>query len=208
MALKALVMKFANDRCLECSIWAIFLSSSSTDSTRALLRSIILSATDNSEFLMLFLTLVTSWIPFMNRNSNSYLPIYPLSPQSLPLMFSINDSEYSGSRSSTLPGVNIKFRISPLSLMIRCSLKPKNHPIEHLPRWAIPLKVLWISMRWCLQTLNGVESTYAMPVQVPGNTSFMNTVSDSSTDFCNSTNLLYHTALGNRWRRCLQTYWV
>lgn len=144
----------------------------------------------------------------MNRNSNSCLPIYPLSPQSLPLTFSINDSEYSGSRSSTLPGVNIKFSISPLSLMIRCSLKPKNHPIEHLPRWAIPLKVLCISMRWCLQTLNGVESTYAMLVQVPSRTSLMNTVRASSTDFCNSTNLLYDTVLGNKWVRCLQTYCV
>lgn len=53
MALKALVMKFANDRCLECSIRAMFLSSSFTDSTKALLRSMILSETDISEFLML-----------------------------------------------------------------------------------------------------------------------------------------------------------
>ena len=123
-----------NDLCLECSICAIFFSSSLTDSTRARFRSMILSATDISEFLILLLTFVTSCIPFMNRNSKSCLPIYPLSPQSFPLTFPMNDSEYNGSRSSTLPGVNMKLRISPRSFIIRCSLKPKNHPIEYFPR--------------------------------------------------------------------------
>lgn len=30
-------------------------------------------------------------------------------------------------------GVSMKLRISPLSLQMRCSLKQKNHPMEHLP---------------------------------------------------------------------------
>lgn len=73
MALKVLVMKLADDWCLKCSIWAMFLSLSFTDSTKILLRNIILSMTGISEYFMLFLTLVTSWIPFMNRNLNSCL---------------------------------------------------------------------------------------------------------------------------------------
>ncbi len=60
IALRALVMKFANDLCLECSIWAIFFNSSLTDSTTALFRSIILSEMDIKELRILFLTLVTS----------------------------------------------------------------------------------------------------------------------------------------------------
>ena len=39
-------------------------------------------------------------------------------------------------------GFELKLSISPLSLIIRCSLNPKNHPIEHFPRSASPLNVL------------------------------------------------------------------
>ena len=93
-----------NDRCLECSICAIFFSSSLTDSTSARLRSMILSATDSSEFFILLLTFVTSCNPFMNMNSNSCFPIYPVSPHSFLFTFLMYDSEYKGARSSTLPG--------------------------------------------------------------------------------------------------------
>ena len=57
-------------------------------------------------------------------------------------MFSRNLPCFNGSRSSPFPGVNMKLRISPLSLIIRCNLNPKNHPIEHLPRSASPSNVL------------------------------------------------------------------
>ena len=40
---------------------------------------------------------------------------------------------FSGVRSSILPCVNCHCAISPRSLIIRCSLKPKNHPIVPLP---------------------------------------------------------------------------
>ena len=49
---------------------------------------------------------------------------------------------FNGSPSSTFAGENMKFRISPLSLITRCSLNPKNHPMEHFPRVARPSKVL------------------------------------------------------------------
>lgn len=55
IALNALVLKFAKDRCPECLIWAMSLSSSLTDSTNALLRSIILLGTDFSEFPLVVL---------------------------------------------------------------------------------------------------------------------------------------------------------
>ena len=42
---------------------------------------------------------------------------------------------------------------------MRCSLKPKNQPMEHLPRCAIPLKTLWMCILWFLHTLSGVLST-------------------------------------------------
>ena len=121
---------------------------------------------------MLFFTLVINCMPFRNRFSNSACPIYPLSAQSLPFMFFRNFVCFSGSRSSTFPGVNMKLRISPLSLMIRWSLTPKNHPMEHFPRSASPLKVLWINIRWLRHTRSGVESTKLIPVQVPNRTSF------------------------------------
>ena len=49
-----------------------------------------------------------------------------------------------GALSSTSPGVNMKFKSSPFSLHIRCSLNPKKQPIKLFPRAAIPLKTLCI----------------------------------------------------------------
>lgn len=57
---------------------------------------------------------------------------------SFPLMFSRNSPCFNGSRSSTFPGVNMKLRTSPLSLIIRCNLNPKNHPIEHFHARQVP----------------------------------------------------------------------
>lgn len=91
---------------------------------------------------MLFFTLVISCIPLRKRFSNSACPIYPLFAQDLSFIPFRNFACFNDSRSSTFPGVNIKLSISPLSLIIRCSLKPKNHPIEHFPRSASPLNVL------------------------------------------------------------------
>lgn len=110
---RAFAMKLLNDRCLECSICAMFFSSSFTVSISALFLSRILSAMLISEFLMLFLTLVTICMPLRKRFSNKACPIYPLSAHSFPFMFSTNRPCFKGSWSSTFSGVNIKFRISP-----------------------------------------------------------------------------------------------
>ena len=88
-------------------------------------------------------------------------------------MFSRNLPCFSGFRSSTFLGVNIKLWISPLSLIIRCSLNPRNHTIEYFPRSASHLNVLWIRILWLRQTRNGVESTKLMPVQVTSSTFLM-----------------------------------
>ena len=166
MAESELAMKLLKERCLECSICAIFFNSSLTVSIKALFLSRILSATLIREFFMLFFTLVISCIPLRKRFSNKACPIYPLSAHSLPFIFFRNLFCFNGSRSSTFPCVSMKLRISPLSLIIRCSLNPKNHPMEHFPRSARPSKVLWINIRWLRHTRNGVESTKLMPVQV------------------------------------------
>ena len=110
-------MKLLNERCLECSICAMFFSSSLTVSIKALFLSRILSAMLISEFFILFLTLVTSCMPLRKRFSNRAWPIYPLSAHNFPFMFSRNRPCFRGSRSSTFPGVSMKFRISPLSLI-------------------------------------------------------------------------------------------
>ena len=187
MANKELAIKLLNERCLECSICAIFFSSSLTVSINDLFLSRILSAMLISEFFILLLTLVTSCMPLRKRFSNRAWPIYPLSAHGFPLMFSRNLSCFNGSRSSTYPGVNIKLRISPLSLIIRYSLNPKNHPIEHFPRSASPSNVLWIRILWLRQTRKGVEATKLMPVQVPSRIFLMKMVMGSNTSFSSST---------------------
>ena len=124
-------MKLLKERCHECSICAMFFSSLLTVSINALFLSRILSAILIREFLILC-------IPLRKRFSNRAWPIYTLSAHSFPLMFFRNLPCSKGSQSSTFPGV----KFSPLSLIIRCSLNPKNHPIEHLPRSASPSNVL------------------------------------------------------------------
>ena len=113
IAPKAFAMKLLNERCRECSIWAMFLSSSLTVSMSARFLKHILSAMLISEFFILFFTLVNSWIPSTNKVSKSVFPIYLLSPKSFPLMFFSNIPSLSGSLSSTPPVVKTKLRISP-----------------------------------------------------------------------------------------------
>ena len=55
---KELAIKLLNERCLECSIYAMFFNSSLTVSIKALFLSKILSAILISEFFILFLTSV------------------------------------------------------------------------------------------------------------------------------------------------------
>ena len=79
MAESELAIKLLKERCLECSICAIFFNSSLTVSTKARFLSRILSATLIREFFMLFFTLVISCMPSRKRFSNRACPIYPLS---------------------------------------------------------------------------------------------------------------------------------
>ena len=51
--------------------------------------------------------------------------MYALSATSFPKIFSVNFWFFSGVRSSVLAGINCHWTISPRSLIIRCSLKPK-----------------------------------------------------------------------------------
>lgn len=108
IAESAFAMKLSKDLCLECSICAMFFNSSLTVSISARFLRMILSAILIREFLILFLPLVISCIPFMNRFSNNACPIYPLSPHSFPFMFIKNLPCFNGSRSSTFPGVKMK----------------------------------------------------------------------------------------------------
>ena len=139
---------------------------------------------------MLLLSFVISCMPSTKRRWKSSLPIYPLSPTSFPYRNSINALCSSGFRSSTSPGVIMKLSSSPFSLQIRCSLNPKNQPMEHLPLCAIPLNVLCIWMRWFLHTLSGVLSTKLMPVHLPSNTFLMNRARGMATSFSSSTKRL------------------
>ena len=97
-------------------------------------------------------------------------PIYPLSPKSFHFMFFKRTPSFNGSLSSTSPVVKTKFNISPLSLIIKCCLNPKNQPIGHLPRLASPSKVLWMRIRRLRHTHRGVLSTKLIPVHSPSNT--------------------------------------
>ena len=151
---KELAIKLLNERCLECSICAMFFNSSLTVSIRALFLSKILSAILISEFFILFLTLVTSCMP-LRKGSQTEPDQYIFCLRIVFLWCSPETYLANGSRSSTFPGVNMKLRISPLSLIIRCNLNPKNHPIEHLPRSASPSNVLWIRILWLRQTRKG-----------------------------------------------------
>ena len=142
IALKRLTIKLSRALCLECSTCAIFLSSSLTVSIMARFLRSSLSETDISAPFILLFNLVISCILSTNSLLNRFFPIYPLSPTSFPYINSTKALYSSGLRSSTSPGVTIKFRSSPRSLHIKCSLNPKNHPMEHLPLCAIPLNVL------------------------------------------------------------------
>lgn len=110
-----------------------------TVSTKVLFLSRILSVMLIREFFMLFLTLVTSCMLLGKRFSKRAWPIYPLLSYNSPFIFFRNGPCFNCFRSSIFPGVSIKFRILLLSLIIRCNLSPKNHPMELLPYLTIPL---------------------------------------------------------------------
>ena len=121
---KRLLAKLSIDRCLVCSIWHTFLSSSLTVSMTALFRSMILSYRFISEFFMFFLILVIRCMSSINNISKRSWLMYPLSANSFPKSRFVNVLFFKGSRSSQFPGVSCQCMISPLSLMTKCNLNP------------------------------------------------------------------------------------
>lgn len=111
-------------RCLVCSMWQTFLSSSLTVSTSALFLSRILSYRFMSEFFMFFLSLVTRCMSSMKRLSKSSWLMYPLSANIFPKSLCVKSLSFNGSRSSTFPGVSVHWIISPRSFITICSLNP------------------------------------------------------------------------------------
>lgn len=137
-----LTIKLSKLLCLECSTCAMFFNSSFTVSIIARFRRSSLSETLIKAPFMLLLSFMIICIPSTNKCWKRFLPIYPLSATSLPYRNSINALYSNGFLLSTSPGVTMKFSNSPFSLQTKCSLKPKNHPVEHLPLLAIPLNTL------------------------------------------------------------------
>ncbi len=82
-----------------------------------------------STFFMLFLMPVTRCRPSSKSISVSSLEMYPLSAYRDPNSFLRKFSAFSGSLSSTLACVITKFKSSPLSLTLMCSLKPSPAPM-------------------------------------------------------------------------------
>ena len=127
------ITKLNTLRCLECTSCATFLSSSLMVSMTDLLRNRILSYNGISLFFILHFKPVTISIPLLNNLSNKPCEIYPLSANNFPNTLSLNLLNTSIFQSSTFAFVSIKLSSSPLSLHIRCNLKPKYHPMVLLP---------------------------------------------------------------------------
>ena len=127
------ITKLNTLRCLECTSCATFLSSSLMVSMTDLLRNRILSYNGMSLFFILHFKPVTISIPSLNNLSNKPCEIYPLSANNFPNTLSLNLLNTSIFQSSTFAFVSIKLSSSPLSLHIRCNLKPKYHPMVLLP---------------------------------------------------------------------------
>ena len=130
---RTFITKLNTLRCLECTSCATFLSSSLMVSMTDLLRNRILSYNGIILFFILHFKPVTISIPSLNNLSNKPCEIYPLSANNYPNTLSLNLLKTSVFLSSTFAFVSIKLSSSPLSLHIRCNLKPKYHPMVLLP---------------------------------------------------------------------------
>ena len=83
-AAQMFMMKLCMERCLECTMFALFLSRSLIHSMMYLLRSMILSHMDMSLFFMLALNPCTRCMPLSKRSSKSVCLMYPLSAKTFP----------------------------------------------------------------------------------------------------------------------------
>src|ERR687898_768418 len=151
------------DRCLDKLreenplIWPMMVSAMFRALSKAL------SCSYRGSDFMFLRTRVNSVSPRRTRSSASFWPIEPLSPNSLPIRSRV--SAGTGVVSWTLPGVSFRATISLSLLKTRCSLKPKNQPIEVLPRWARPANTLCRLRRWVSQTGRAVESIEFIPIK-------------------------------------------
>ena len=130
---RTFITKLNTLRCLECTSCATFLSSSLMVSMTDLLRNRILSYNGMSLFFILHFKPVTISMPSLNNLSNKPCEIYHLSANNFPNTLSLNLLKAPVFLSSTFTFVSIKLSSSPLSLHIRCNLKPKYHPMVLLP---------------------------------------------------------------------------
>lgn len=121
----------------------IFFNSSLTVSVKARFLGIILSATFERIFHVV-LNLGNQLYPVHNRFSNNACPIFSLSLQDSPLIFITNRFCFNDLLLSTFPGRTGNSRSPPLSVIIKCGLKPKNHPMERFPRSAICINIFWL----------------------------------------------------------------
>ena len=155
-----LPLKLTGLRCLECSIWQMFLSWSFIVSMTNLWPRRSLSPSGINLFFIFDLRLVISSNPSSNSCSKSFLPRYPLSVKSLPVR--PWHQSLTGVRSLTLPVVTLKVRSSPTSLTIRWSLNPKNYPRLDFPLLERPLKTLFLGIRMnCYRTrINLADACY------------------------------------------------
>lgn len=189
MADKELAMKLLNERCLECSICVIFFNSSLTVSIRHVFSARFYPQRSSGSSSCCFLFWL-SIVCLLRKGFRTKPARYNLCPhRACPLCSSGTFPVFKGLRSSTFSSLNVKLRISPLPLIIRCSSKPKNYPMEHLlaPQ---DLQKFCESISAGFGTHSGVESTELMPVQVPSRTSLMKTVSCNRTFFSSFTKRL------------------
>lgn len=91
---------------------------------------------------------------------------YIFSATSFPNVFSVNFLSFRSIRLSTLAWVNFHCTISPRSLLMMCSMKPKEHLIVPLHLVTNSLKVLCLLAYLSCHIRIGVESMIEIPVQL------------------------------------------
>lgn len=139
-------MKLLNDRCFECSICAIFLSSSFTVSIRALFskkNSICHTQQGILHLVLHFGDQLNSVQKQVFKQGLSYISFV-----STELSFDILQKMSLFQRFSVVYISRRKHKTQDFTLVIdyQMQFKPENHFMEHFPRVASPSKVLCISM--------------------------------------------------------------
>ena len=141
-----LTIKLSKLLCLECSTCAIFLSSLLTVSIMArFLRSSLSESGINAPFIFLF-NLVISCMPSTNSLSKRFLPMYPYRRQAFHLSIDEFHKGLVFKRFTVIHVARGNHKIQEFSAFFAYQMKFESEEpaMEHLPRCAIPLNVLWI----------------------------------------------------------------